>query len=299
MAEQDLRFVVVTGMSGAGKSAAIRDLEDLGFFCVDNLPPTLIPKFAELCVQSQGKIGRIAVVVDIRGREFFDSLFEGLESLEKSGFSFQILFLEAQDEVLVRRYKETRRAHPLQPGGRVLDGIREERSRLEALRGRAHIVLDTTNLSPQKLKEELRSIFSQDAGQDPLLIQIVTFGFKFGLPLDADLVFDVRFLPNPYYVKTLRPLPGTDPHVQEYVSRWPITGQMIDRVFGLVEFLVPHYVNEGKSQLIIGIGCTGGRHRSVVVGARLAERLTGAGRRVVVEHRDIDRSAEPATSHPS
>ncbi len=286
---KNVRFVIISGLSGAGKTRVLQSLEDLGYFCVDNLPPGLIPKFAELCSQPENKLTRVALVTDIRGGEFFDSLFESLEYLEESGFPYQILFLEADDETLIRRYKETRRRHPLAQQGSVLEGIREERLRLQELRGRATWIIDTTDLTPQKLREQIVEIFSRDEGLQRLIITLVSYGFKHGLPLDADLIFDVRFLPNPHYVDNLRPLDGNDERVREYAMKWPAAQKFLRRVQSLVEFLLPHYENEGKSQLTVGIGCTGGRHRSVVIAERLAEWLRGKGYTVLVEHRDISR----------
>ncbi len=277
-------LVIITGMSGAGKSLAVHSLEDLGFFCVDNLPPALIPKFAELC--QEGRLTRLALVVDIRGGEFFGEVFSALEHLESVGMPYQILFLEASEEVLVRRYKETRRRHPLAPQGGILEGIQEERRRLEELRGKAHIVLDTSDLTPQKLREEIMQLFS-DERRRGLIVVLVTFGYKRGLPLDGDLVFDVRFLPNPNYVESLQELDGTDSRVRDYVLKWPVTRKFMKRLAGLVRFLLPLYVAEGKTQLTIAIGCTGGRHRSVVVAEYLAGVIRRLGHTVLVEHRDI------------
>ncbi len=276
-------------MSGAGKTQAIRSLEDLGYFCVDNLPPTFIPKFAELCLESEGKIRRIALVVDIRGGEFFDSTFEALEQLEKMGFVYQILFLEAADEALIRRFKETRRRHPLAPEGRIVEALKVERRRLEELRGRANVIIDTTELTPAKLRQQVAAIFSREGVTPRLTISVVSFGFKFGLPVDADLVFDVRFLPNPHYVESLRELDGNDAPVRDYLFKWPLTQRFMTKLLDFVHFLIPHYTSEGKSQLVVAIGCTGGQHRSVVVVNRLAEMLRGRGHRVLVEHRDIER----------
>ncbi len=286
----NLRFVIITGLSGAGKTQAIRSLEDLGFFCVDNLPPALIPKFAELCMQSSGgAVRQVALVIDIRGGEFFDDLFEALKGLEQVGLPYEVLFLEANDEVLVRRYKETRRRHPLAPQGNILEGIKAERRRLEEIKGKANVIIDTSDLTPQRLREEIFQIFSTEKEHRRIIVTIVTFGFKYGLPLDADLVFDVRFLPNPHYVESLRPLTGKSEEVRDYVLKWPVTGKFMRRLVSLIRFLLPHYVNEGKSQLTIAIGCTGGQHRSVVIGEGLAEVLRGDGNTVVVEHRDIDK----------
>ncbi|HEY3316111.1 MAG TPA: RNase adapter RapZ [Bacillota bacterium] len=285
----NLHFLIISGLSGAGKTRVLQSLEDLGYFCVDNLPPGLIPKFAELCSQPENKLQRVALVIDVRGGEFFDSLSESLEYLEDSGFPYKVLFLEADDETLVRRYKETRRRHPLAQQGSVLEGIREERARLQELRGRATWIIDTTDLTPQKLREQIVGIFSRDEDLQRMIITLVSFGFKHGLPLDADLIFDVRFLPNPHYVEALRPLDGNNEKVRDYVLKWPAAQKFLRRLQSLIEFLLPHYEQEGKSQLTIGIGCTGGRHRSVVISEHLAEWLRGKGSTVLVEHRDISR----------
>lgn len=286
---EDVRFVIVTGLSGAGKSLAVRCLEDLGFFCVDNLPPTLIPKFAELCQQSGGKLRRIALVVDIRGGDFFDSTVEALEELERHGVPYQILFLEASDETLVRRFKETRRRHPLAPQGRVIEGLAEERRRLESLRGKAHYILDTTTLSPQELRRRVAEEFAGPGPAGRLVVHLVSFGFKFGVPLDADLLLDVRFLPNPHYVPSLRHLTGEDRAVRDYVFQWPMSRKFLQKTWSLLKFLLPHYMNEGKSHLTIGVGCTGGQHRSVLIANMLAERIQAEGFTVVTEHRDMAR----------
>lgn len=286
---RNIQFVIITGLSGAGRTQALRALEDQGFFCVDNLPPALLPKFAELCSQPGGNLSRLALVCDIRGGDFFDDLFSALTGLEKAGFPYQILFLEADDETLIRRYKETRRSHPLTPEGSVLDGIRAERKKLEEVRGRAHITIDTSNLSVQHFKEQMRQIFSRDQGPG-IVVTIVTFGYKYGLPLDADLVFDVRFLPNPYYVESLRRIGGDSQEVADYVLKWRITQQFLKLLFGMMRFLLPQFVNEGKSQVRIAIGCTGGQHRSPVVGEQLAERFRQDKYKVLIEHRDMERA---------
>ena len=293
---RDVQFVIITGLSGAGKTQAVRALEDLGFFCVDNLPPALIPKFTELCRQAQGEgIRRVALVIDIRGGEFFDDLFEALRQMEDEGLPYQIVFLEAKDEVLLRRYKETRRRHPLAQEGGTLEGIKEERRRLEELRGRANVIIDTSELSPQRLREEISEVFSREGEKGRLIVSIVAFGFKYGLPLDADLVFDVRFLPNPHYVDCLRPLTGDSPEVREYVLKWPLTKRFLRRLISFVEFLLPHYVTEGKTQLAIAIGCTGGQHRSIVIAEELAQALREKEHRVLVQHRDVNKWIVEAT----
>jgi len=284
-----IRLVIVTGLSGAGKTQALRALEDMGFFCVDNLPPSLLPKFGQLCVESGGEIRDIALVIDIRGGQFFDSLADALAEVERMGLQPRILFLEATDEVLVRRFKETRRRHPLAPQARVLEGLRMERARLELLKERAQFIIDTTDLTPAQLRREVEEIFAGGAREGRLVITVVSFGFKYGLPLDADLVFDVRFLPNPHYVEELRELPGTDEAVAKYVMSRGISRAFIRRLQRFTEFLLPHYLNEGKTQLTIAVGCTGGRHRSVVVAERLGEQLRRTKHTVLIEHRDLDK----------
>ncbi len=290
MVNAAVRLVIVTGMSGAGKTQAIKCLEDLGFFCVDNLPPAFIPKMAELCQQSDGHIGRLALGIDIRGGQFFNQIVSALEELEKQGFSYEILFLEANEETLVRRYKETRHRHPLDQGGRVTEALRRERRMLEELRGRASHIINTSQLSTKQLRQEIVEIYSREGKLPLLFINVVSFGFKHGVPVDADLVFDVRFLPNPHYVDKLKDLTGEDAQVVEYLGKWPVTAQFFRKLTNLIGFLIPHYISEGKSQLTIAIGCTGGQHRSVVMGDRLANWLRERGYTVSAEHRDVMRA---------
>lgn len=283
----DARFVIITGMSGAGKTQAVRCLEDMGYFCVDNLPPALIPKFAELCSQSAGKVNKVALVVDIRGREFFDTLVQVLEDMEAQGYMYEMIFLEAADETLIRRYKETRRRHPMAPHGRISEGIARERERVERVRGRATHIIDTSDISTATLRDKITSLFSSDTEFERMNITVVSFGFKHGIPLDADLVFDVRFLPNPYYVESLRRKSGAVREVAEYIEKWPITQQFLEKVQGFVDFLVPNYIKEGKSQLVVAVGCTGGLHRSVFIAGKLYQALKRQGYKVNLEHRDI------------
>ncbi|EEG77868.1 RNase adapter RapZ [Dethiobacter alkaliphilus] len=287
---ENIRFVIITGLSGAGKSQAMRSFEDLGYFCIDNLPPMLIPKFAELAAQSEGKINRIALVSDIRGGEFFTSLLEALQALEDIGFDYEILFLESDQDVLIRRFKETRRRHPLASLGSILEGIKEETNRLAMIRSKADKIIDTTALTPQQLKEEITSLYAPDSEQENILITLVAFGFKYGVPLDADLVFDVRFLPNPHYVEHLRPLTGNNEEVKEYVWKWTITHKFFQKLVDMIQFLVPCYIKEGKPQLVIAIGCTGGKHRSVSMVNELGKILSGKNYRVIKEYRDIDKA---------
>lgn len=283
------KLVIVTGLSGAGKSQAVRCLEDLGFFCVDNLPPALIPKFAELCAQAASRINKIALVVDIRGGEFFDTLFAVLADLDERGLGYEILFLEASNETLVRRFKESRRRHPLSIHGEVLEGIQEERSRLQELKGRANKIIDTSDMTVQQLKEEIALLFAGSADARGLYITVMSFGYKFGIPLDADLVFDVRFLPNPHYVPELRPQTGNDQAVCDYVFNSTLTADFMEKFTGFVEFLLPQYIKEGKTTLTIAIGCTGGKHRSVALSNRLSEILREKDYRATVRHRDVGR----------
>ncbi|HHT70776.1 MAG TPA: RNase adapter RapZ [Firmicutes bacterium] len=283
-------FVIVSGLSGAGKSTAVRVLEDMGYFCVDNLPPDLLPKFAELCLQ--GKVNKVALGIDIRGGGFFEHILERLKALERMGLKYRIIFLQASDETLIRRYKETRRRHPLAKEGRVLEGIADERKRMQELQSRATYVIDTTNTTPAQLKEEIRTLFAEGEDLERLLITLVSFGFKFGVPLDVDMVFDVRFLPNPYYVETLRDCTGKDEAVRDYVLQWPVTQEFLTRVLQLIEFLIPHFIAEGKTSLVLGIGCTGGRHRSVTLAEELSGHLSANNHRVFVQHRDVDKDME-------
>jgi RNase adapter protein RapZ len=287
--KQGIRLVIVTGMSGAGKTQAIKYLEDLGYFCVDNLPPALMPKMAELCMQSEGKLHRLALGIDIRGGQFFNHIVHALGELEKAGFAYQILFMDASDEALVRRYKESRRRHPLALQGRILEGIRKERKLMQELRGLASKIIDTSNLKVSELRRELTDFFSQEEEGLGLHVNVVSFGFKHGIVLDADLVFDVRFLPNPHYVEDLKALTGETKAVQDYVMKWGVTQQFWRRLTGLVGFLLPQYIAEGKSQLTVAIGCTGGQHRSVCLAVKLGDWLKERGYTCSVEHRDIPR----------
>lgn len=284
-----MRFVIITGLSGAGKTQAIRCLEDLGFFCVDNLPATLIPKFAESCFQTDGKIDKIALVIDIRGGSFFDDLFESLNYLKQEGYKYEILFLDASDEVLVKRFKESRRKHPLAPDGRVLNGITLERNRLKEVKDRSNNIIDTTKLATRELREKLTAIYSEEGQiENELMITILSFGFKYGIPVDSDLVFDVRFLPNPFYIPELKAFSGNDKEVQDYVFGFEETKTFVNKLEDMVEFLIPNYLKEGKRQLIISIGCTGGRHRSVSIANEVYRRLNTNKHKVNIDHRDIN-----------
>ncbi|MFC5530734.1 RNase adapter RapZ [Cohnella yongneupensis] len=286
-------LVIITGMSGAGKTIAVQSLEDLGFFCVDNLPPVLIPKFAELIDQSQGRIAKVALVIDLRGREFFTALSESLNYIrEHYTIHYEILFLDSTDSVLVQRYKESRRRHPLAPEGMPLDGIRLERKLLEDLKGWATQVIDTSSLKPAALKEKIIGRFT-DLDRNSISINVTSFGFKYGVPIDADLIFDVRFLPNPHYVEALRPKTGQEPEVYDYVMKWPETQTFLAKLLDMLQYLIPLYHKEGKSQVVIGIGCTGGKHRSVALAEYLGRRLGSSETEFVrVSHRDADRDRQ-------
>lgn len=283
-----MRFIIVTGLSGAGKTEATRSLEDMGYFCVDNLPPKLIPKFAEACVQSQGKINKVALVIDIRGGIFFDDLFESLNYLKRQDFKYEILFLDAADEVLVKRFKETRRSHPLAPGSRVITGINEERNRLREVKDRADIIIDTSKYAIRDLREEMNKNYGDvKQPEQQLSVTILSFGFKYGIPVDSDLVFDVRFIPNPFYIPDLKPYSGNDEPVKKYVLDQEETKGFIKRADDMLDFLIPNYKKEGKRQLIISVGCTGGRHRSVAIANALYKKLIERNYNASVEHRDI------------
>lgn len=282
-----MKFVIVTGLSGAGKTQTMRCMEDFGYFCIDNLPPALIPKFVEICRQAEGKLEKVAIVIDIRGGEFFDDLFNGLKSLIEMGYEYEILFLDASDDVLVKRYKESRRNHPLAKSDRIINGITEEREILSDVYSKATHVIDTTNLSTRQLREELQKIYVTGEKFESLIITVMSFGFKYGVPNDADLIFDVRFLPNPYYVEELKSHSGNEESVKSYVLNWPEALEFVKKVDDLLEFLIPYYIKEGKTQLVIGIGCTGGRHRSVVISNAIYENLKKNNHTVHVDHRDI------------
>lgn len=284
-----MRFVIITGLSGAGKTQAIRCLEDLGYFCVDNLPATLIPKFAEACNQTEGKIDRIALVIDIRGGQFFDDLFVSLNFLKEQGFKYEILFLDSSDETLIKRFKESRRKHPLAPEGRILNGITLERNRLKEVKDRANNIIDTSKLATRELREKLTDIYSEEGQiENELMITVLSFGFKYGIPVDSDLVFDVRFLPNPFYIPELKAFSGKDKEVRDYVFSFDVTKNFVEKLDDMMSFLVPNYLKEGKRQLIISIGCTGGRHRSVAIANEIYEKLKKKGHKVTIDHRDIN-----------
>jgi len=285
---QSPHFVIVTGLSGAGKSQAAKCLEDLGYFCVDNLPPSLIPKFAELCTTSRG-LRQVALVLDIRGEEIFGDLLGQLRVLGQERIPYRVIFLDCSDEVLVRRFSETRRKHPLSARGRVVDSITAERDELKPIRDAADIIIDTSTLTLPALKEKLAHAAGGQSEADALTVSLVAFGYKFGVPLDADLIFDVRFLPNPNYVDELRPLTGSHPAVIAYLQENAEVASFQAELNRFIDFLLPRFVSEGKSHLTVGIGCTGGRHRSVYIANELAAHLRGKRVRTFVECRDVQR----------
>lgn len=284
-----MEFVIVTGLSGAGRSQTVKILEDSGYYSIDNLPPSLLPQFADLIIQSKGDVDKVAFAIDIRGGEFFDDLFDNLDEIKKKGHSYKILFLDASDEVIVKRYKEQRRPHPLCEGGRVINGIEMERVKLSYIKTRADHIIDTSNYTLSMLKETIRDIVTGDGEKQRINISVLSFGFKHGIPLDADLVFDVRFLPNPYYIEELKPLSGNDQEIRDYVMQWDEAKKFKKMLSEMVSFLIPQYEKEGKVQLIIAIGCTGGRHRSVTLANELYDTLKSKQYRVVINHRDCYR----------
>ena len=288
-----MRFVIVTGMSGAGKSTALKMLEDAEYFCVDNLPIPLIEKFAQLTMDVTAcEIQKVALGIDIRSGQSLSDLQSVLEKMTIAGIRYEILFLDSSDDILVKRYKETRRTHPLAGNGRVDEGIRKERKALEFLKKEADYIIDTSQLLTRELKAELDKIFIQDQKFQNLMISVVSFGFKYGIPADSDLVFDVRFLPNPYYVEELRPLSGNDAPVRDFVMGYENARIFADKLEDMITFLLPNYISEGKHQLVISIGCTGGKHRSVALANELYRRLSKASEYGVrIEHRDIEKDA--------
>ncbi len=283
-----MRFVIVTGMSGSGKRTAMKMLEDIGFYCVDNLPVPLIENFMELVATPNSEISKVALGLDVRADQPFGDAERVLDRLKEAGYLFEILFLEAGDAVILKRYKETRRLHPLSPEGRVEEGIRREREILEGIKQKADYVIDTSNLLTRELKEEIDHIFVRNEEYNSLMVTILSFGFKNGIPADADLVFDVRFLPNPFYIDELKHKTGNDREVQDYVMGFPEAEVFLDKLTDMLDFLIPNYVKEGKHQLVIGIGCTGGKHRSVTLANGLYDRIREHGSYgTKLYHRDI------------
>jgi len=284
-----MKFLILTGISGAGKTQAANFLEDIGYYCVDNLPPSLIPKFVEICIGSIEKFDNIVLVMDVRGGELLNELFPSLETINDAGFEYKILFLDASDNVLVKRFKENRRAHPLAPGGRIIDGLKEERNILKDIRNKADFIIDTSNLLPRQLKEEITNILNDTKNEyENIITSIVSFGFKHSIPTDSDLIFDVRFIPNPFYIPKLKGLTGKHKKVSEYVFSFEETNVFSEKLLDMISFLIPYYAKEGKSQLVVSIGCTGGKHRSVTIAEFLYKKLLENGNRAVLQHRDID-----------
>jgi UPF0042 nucleotide-binding protein len=286
-----MKLVFVTGMSGAGRSTAMKMMEDMGFFCIDNLPIQLLDKLVELSF-NLSEMQKVAIGIDVRNGKGLSDIKDTLAHMDDRGTQYKILYLDAEDEVLLKRYKETRRNHPLAAGERIDKGIQEERRELSYLKSRASYIIDTSRLLTRELKVELEKIFVQNQDYKNLFVTILSFGFKYGIPADSDIVMDVRFLPNPYYVEELRPKTGNDPEIQQYVMQFPEAKEFVDKLEDMINFLIPNYIAEGKNQLVISIGCTGGKHRSVTLANELYKRLEGKNEYgLKVEHRDIGKDA--------
>jgi len=285
-----MRFVVVTGMSGSGKRTALKMLEDAGFYCVDNLPVSLVEKFVELIAMPNSEISKVALGLDVRADQSFEDATRILSQLKNKGYKFEILFMDAGEDALIKRYKESRRVHPLSADGRVEDGVRKERRVLETIRKNADYVIDTSNLLTRELKEELDRIFVKNEEYTSLMVTVMSFGFKHGMPADADLVFDVRFLPNPFYIDELKHKTGNDKEVQNYVMSFPESETFLNKLDDMIQFLIPNYIKEGKYRLLIAIGCTGGKHRSVTLANALYKRMKHQGNYGIKRfHRDVDK----------
>lgn len=285
-----MRFVIVTGMSGGGKRTAMKMLEDIGFYCVDNLPIPLIDRFIELLATPGSEITKVALGLDVRADQNFSDAEKILDRMRNEGYQFELIFMDASDQVLIKRYKETRRIHPVSGGGSLEDGIAREREILKSVKKKADYVFDTSNLLTRVLKEELDRIFVNNEEYSSLIVRVVSFGFKYGIPADADLVFDVRFLPNPFYIDELKPLTGNDAAVRDYVMSFPESGQFMEKLTDMIQFLLPNYVKEGKYQLVIAIGCTGGKHRSVTLANTLYEKMKDNGNYALsLVHRDVEK----------
>lgn len=286
-----MRFVIVTGMSGAGKSTTLKTLEDMGYFCVDNLPIQLMIRFAEIAYAKDNDIDNVAVGVDIRNGVYLDQFSNCLQELKDSKYEYEILFLDSNDDVLIKRYKETRRNHPLARTGRIEDGIKLERNKIAFLRKEADYIIDTTSLLTRELKIELDKIFLKNEAYSNFIINVESFGFKYGIPRDADLVFDVRFLPNPYYDVALRPLTGNDEAIRNFVMQFDEAKEFLNKITDLLEFLIPNYISEGKNGLVVAVGCTGGKHRSVTLANGIYQELKSLPYSVKIDHRDIEKDA--------
>lgn len=288
-----MKLVIVTGMSGAGKSTAMKMMEDMGYFCIDNLPTILFEKFLGLFAGSQPAHSKVAIGMDVRSGEDFTELGEALQRLESVQIPFEVLFLDADDNTLIKRYKETRRIHPLSNGDRIEKGLEREREKISFMKKRADYIIDTSNLLTRELKVALERIFVKNEEFKSMMVTILSFGFKYGIPSDSDMVMDVRFLPNPYYDVALRPKTGNDPEIQGFVMKYPEATMFIDKLEDMIQFLIPQYISEGKNQLVISIGCTGGKHRSVTLANELYKRLDVPGREfgLKIEHRDLTKDA--------
>lgn len=283
-----MRFVVVTGMSGGGRSTALKMLEDIGFYCVDNLPVSLIEKFVELISNQGEEINKVGLGVDVRAGQFFEEAADVLAKLKESGYELEILFMDADEKSLIKRYKETRRAHPLALEGRIEDGVRKEKEILTRIRSMADYVIDTSNLLTRELKQELDRIFVGNEAYNSLMVTVMSFGFKYGIPVDADLVFDVRFLPNPFYLEELKQKTGNDKEVQEYVMGFEEAGVFLKKLEDMMQFLIPNYIKEGKNRLVVAVGCTGGKHRSVTLANFLYRAMKNKGNYgITLHHRDV------------
>lgn len=284
-----MNFIIVTGMSGAGKSTAIKFFEDMGYYCVDNIPPSLIVNFAELISMHTEKYKNVVLGIDIRGGILFNELFSSLYKLKQAEHTYEIIFFDCSDHVLIQRYKETRRLHPLARNERIEEGIQKEREILKEIKMQANYIIDTSKLLTKETKEVLYKIYNKQGNFNNLMITIVSFGFKYGLPIDSDLVFDVRFAPNPYYIPDMRPFTGNDAIIKDYVMKFEETQVFLDKLIDMIDFLLPNYSKEGKNQLVIAIGCTGGKHRSVTIANNLFKHLEAKGHAVNIQHRDIDK----------
>ena len=283
-----MKIVIITGMSGAGKSQAVKVFEDMGYYVVDNLPPNLLGKFVEVLTTAEGRINDAALVMDIRSGKFSVGIEESIDELIAKNIAFEILFLDADDDEIVSRFKETRRVHPLSSRERLLNGIQKEREILQPIKDRADFIIDTTGLPLRKFQEKIKNRYVMQEVQETINVNVVSFGFKYGVPVDADLIFDVRFIENPFYIDELRPLSGLDEPVRHFVLDNEVTTEFLVKVLDLLKFLIPHYIEEGKRQLIIGIGCTGGRHRSVAITEEISRQLRYAGHHVSAYHRDTE-----------
>lgn len=287
-----MKFVIVTGQSGAGKSRTAENLEDLGYYCVDNLPPELIQQFAEVCLATTGRYEKVALVNDVRAGSNFDGFISALDSLDQMGLQYSIVYVEASNEAIIKRYKESRRSHPLSADGTPLtDAIARENHLLEPVRGRADYIINTTNLSTARLRSKLIELFEGEQPQRAMAVNVMSFGFKYGQPQDADLVFDVRFLPNPYYIAELKPKSGLTPEVRDFIFTYTQTQEFMKKLEDLITFCLPLYFDEGKTSLVIAVGCTGGRHRSVAVAKELGDIIAKRGYPTVVNHRDMNRDS--------